>query len=102
MSDEKIKRMPISEFHKKGYLQEVNRKFLHPLGLALEIVVDPDGRCRLGGVWDYRDDPEGMNFIIQKEEVSDFREKAARVEREWVEKEQTRIMELGYMVQPIR
>ena len=30
------KYMPIKEFRERGYLQELNRRFLHPLGLALE------------------------------------------------------------------
>src|SRR5438445_10887455 len=34
-----IKHMPIREFVDEGYLQEVNRQFLHPLGLALEVTV---------------------------------------------------------------
>jgi hypothetical protein len=84
MSDN-VKRIDIAEFRERGYLQEVNRLMLHPLGLALEVVVDDckfcaasgridggknhcehcDGRGkteRLGGVWDYRDDPEGMMY----------------------------------------
>jgi hypothetical protein len=47
----KMNRISIKEFGEAGYLQEVNRKFFHPLGLALEIVVDDDGSERLGGVW---------------------------------------------------
>ena len=83
MSDE-IKRIDIAEFRRLGFLQEVNRQFFHPLGLALEVVVDdchhpdveagsfPAVRCELcgengkveslGGVWDHRDDPEGIVF----------------------------------------
>jgi hypothetical protein len=63
MSNE-INYMDLREFVDLGYLQEVNRQFLHPLGLALEVIVEPDdgGPARLGGIWDYRDDPEGMNF----------------------------------------
>ena len=61
MSD--IKRMDIKEFREFGYLQEVNRRFLHPLGLALEVKInDETGKETLGGIWDYRDDPEGMVF----------------------------------------
>ena len=58
-----IKRIDISEFREFGFLQEVNRQFFHPLGLALETVIEDDGTERLGGVWDYRDDPEGMSFV---------------------------------------
>ena len=39
-----------------GYLQEANRQFFHPLGLALAL---EDGALR---VWDCRDDPEGICF----------------------------------------
>lgn len=111
-----IKHMPIGEFRSEGYLQELNRLFLHPLGLALEVTVMdgesddaklierlaplidanlrslwgkpelvaalqekseeiarecaraivaalwPRGSEHISGVWDYRDDPEGMVF----------------------------------------
>lgn len=84
MADE-VKYISITEFRERGFLQEANRLFFHPLGLALEVVTerckfcDPPGRIdggknhcehcdgvghteRLGGIWDYRDDPEGMTF----------------------------------------
>lgn len=59
---EPIKKMSPREFRELGYLQELNRRFLHPLGLAIEIALDGDGVERFGGVWDYRDDPEGLIF----------------------------------------
>ncbi len=44
-------------------LAEVNRLFFHPLGLALEAIVDDEtGEEKLGGIWDYRDDPEGIIY----------------------------------------
>ena len=59
-----IKRIDIKEFRTKGFLQEVNRQFFHPLGLALEVIIDEDtGNETLGGIWDYRDDPEGIFFL---------------------------------------
>ncbi len=59
----KVKRIDIKEFRALGFLQEANRLFFHPLGLALEVIVDEEnGAEMLGGVWDYRDDPEGMFF----------------------------------------
>ena len=58
-----IKRMDIKAFRNRGYLQEANRLFFHPLGLALEVIVDEeDGSVKLGGIWDSRDDPEGIVF----------------------------------------
>lgn len=95
MSDD-IKRIDIKEFREFGYLQEVNRRFLHPLGLALEVVVEEDGTERLGGVWDYRDDPEGMAFGPATIDP----EKAGRVDAEWDRMSATRVPALGYMVQP--
>lgn len=59
----KIKRIDIKEFKEKGFLQEVNRLFFHPLGLALEVSTNAeDGTTSLSSVWDYRDDPDGMRF----------------------------------------
>jgi len=78
---EKVKRIDIKEFREKGFLQEVNRQFFHPLGLALEIVIDDDtGKTILGGVWDYRDDSEGMFYGDDLLEKSKAIKKAAYVE----------------------
>lgn len=60
MSD--IKYMDIKEFVDGGYLQEVNRRFLHLLGLAIEVYVDDDGNFALTGLVDFRDDAEGIVF----------------------------------------
>jgi len=58
-----VKRIDIKEFRDRGYLQEANRLFFHPLGLALEAIIDQEsGGIRLGGVWDNREDPEGRVF----------------------------------------
>lgn len=77
MSDD-IKRMDIKEFRETGFLHEANRLFFHPHGLALEIMIDDDGTEYLGGVWDYRDDPEG---VVMGVDLLDP-EKAKRVEDE--------------------
>lgn len=57
-----INRIDIKEFREEGFLQEANRLFFHPLGLALEVIIEEDGTEKLGGVWDYRSDPEGILF----------------------------------------
>ena len=70
---ENIKKIDIKEFRAKGFLQEVNRKFFHPLGLALEIVITETGEELLGGILDYRDDQEGMFFgppMISKDKIN--------------------------------
>ena len=78
----KINYMDIKEFREKGYLQEANRRFFHPLGLALYIEQNDGNRFKvffyylkialkhlfnteteiIAGVWDYREDPEGNIF----------------------------------------
>jgi hypothetical protein len=89
------KRMSVAEFRERGYLQELNRNFLHPLGLALEVVV-VDGHERFGEVWDYRDDPEGIVY-------ADFDDaKAQAIRQEWDARREPREQRLGYMVQPLR
>jgi hypothetical protein len=75
--DEDVRRIDIKEFRRLGILQEVNRKFFHPLGLALEVIVNDDGTETLGGIWDYREDPEG-NFFSEdmiRQEAIDYVEK---------------------------
>lgn len=96
MNDD-IKKLSVKEFREHGYLQELNRWFLHPLGLALEVVIGEDGNERFGEVWDYRDDPEGMVYgpgVIDPEKVQ-------RVASEMDQKLVTRVQELGYMTQPV-
>lgn len=57
--------------HDTGLLFEINRRILHPLGLALEIAQEEDGVMYVSGVWDCRDDPEGVIF---EEETFEFGE----------------------------
>lgn len=93
--------MDLDEFVDGGFLQEVNRQFLHPLGLALAVVPDagsgtePGGSFHLVGVWDRRQDPEG---IIHREVDA---EKAAHVARLLEERRPAREAALGFMVQPV-
>lgn len=93
-----IKRMDIAEFVDEGYLQELNRRFLHPLGLALEVVVDEDKRpTHFGGVWDFRDDPEGMVYGPDTIDVK----KVQRVRQIESGRQTSRIDSLGFWVQPV-
>jgi hypothetical protein len=94
----KVKRIPIKEFRALGFIQEINRRFLHPCGLALEVVVDQEtGEETLGGVWDYRDDPEGMVFAEGVIAV----DKVRTVNEILKSKEDIRLRELGYVIQPV-
>jgi hypothetical protein len=91
-----IKRMNIKEFRQMGLLAELNRAFLHPLGLALEIIIDDEtGEEKLGGIWDYRDDPEGILF--SKEHFPT--EKIKKAQEFIMQKHEQRLKTLGFIYQ---
>jgi hypothetical protein len=90
-----VKRIDIAEFRRLGLVQEINRRLLHPMGLALEVVVEADGTERLGGIWDYRDDPEGIAFG----DAPDL-DKAATVDALLAAKRRERKGRFGWHFQP--
>lgn len=102
---ENIKRIEIKEFRESGYLQELNRNFLHPLGLALEIEIDDNGNEKLGGIWDYRDDDLGIYYDIENsndERKQRFSKNEDFINNEFRIRIQNRIEKLGYGVEPIK
>lgn len=135
--------IPVLELRDGGYLQEVNRRFFHPLGLALEIGIyeepgrwftlrdedvarlarlanmireaEPDEAAALDdliarstpleqgdgvilGVWDCRDDPEGVIFGDGLLDPA----KAHRVTDEMNLRALPRMATLGYVVQDVQ
>ena len=90
-----IQTMALQEFMDFGYLAELNRQFLHPLGLALAI--DPEDRTV--AVWDAREDPEGWSF--NSEVILQLSAKAGRVAEEFATRMAVRLEKLGYGVQPL-
>jgi hypothetical protein len=93
------KMMDIAEFREKGYLQEINRLLLHPLGLALQATIDADGNETLTGVVDCRDDDEGIIFATVGEPHAS---KAAFIaeERERRREKRSKLFS-GEIVQPV-
>lgn len=83
--EKEIKRIDIKEFREKGYLQELNRRFLHPLGMALEVVIDDNGKEKLGGIWDCREDEEGIYYDIKSSD--DFRKDRFKANKKFVDEE---------------
>lgn len=79
-------------FRDEGYLQEANRQFFHPLGLALEL----DPKTSTLKIWDYRDDPEGITF-----DKTDLQPKAAHVAQLEGNRYAARKKAVGYWIQPI-
>ncbi len=64
MSDGVPPRMDLNEFRNDGWLQEVNRQWFHPRGLALAVDVDEEtGEAKaLACIYDARDDVEGFLY----------------------------------------
>lgn len=94
-----IKYIDIKEFREFGFLQELNRHFLHPLGMALEVIIEDDGTERLGGIWDYRDDPEGMLFgePFNEEGLQKAKRVIEFMAKKWIKRRES----FGYVVQPM-
>lgn len=93
-----IPKMDVAEFRRLGFLQEINRRLLHPLGLAIEVNLNPEtGEETLGSIWDYRADPEGLRFDPGTIDPA----KARAFDRMWESRALARQDLLGYVVQPI-
>lgn len=100
--EQTIKYIDIAKFRSEGFLQELNRQFLHPLGLALELIINDDGTEKLGGIWDYRE--EGIYYDLQNssnERIEQFRKKAQYVEEQRKQLSDKRIETNGWIVEPI-
>jgi hypothetical protein len=97
--------MNLQEFVDSGFLQEANRQFFHPLGLALAVefvVKDGDHEITgLAGIRDSRDDIEGYAFSDNFLDSDDARKKAATVEEEHEKHVMPRCILFGDAVQPI-
>lgn len=99
-----IKYIDIKEFREKGYLQELNRRFLHPLGLALEVKIEDDGTEVLGGVWDYREDLEGIYYDLENSDetrINNFKRKKNFIDSELQIIGDSRMKKLGFIIEPI-
>lgn len=92
-----VKSMSVTEFRAEGYLQELNRQFLHPLGLALEVSINDDGTESLGRIWDSRDDPEEIVFGPNTIDPT----KAGHITQLTHERIKHRLAALGFWTQPL-
>ena len=93
-----IKKMSVKEFRELGYLSELNRQFLHPLGLAIEVEVNEAGDEFFGEVWDSREDKEGILF---SEISDDQKKKGERITEEQKNRGEERKSSLGFVIQPL-
>lgn len=99
MSDIKRLEDPAQLLLDTGLLFDINRNILHPLGLALEVTTEEDGKPGfISGIWDYREDEEGMRFSPEA-----FKDGLDKYERFMSEEGKAKIAKrqevLGYIVQ---
>ena len=92
--------LSMEKFIEYGFLQEINRLFLHPSGLSLQVVKDKDD----DHVWnvqiiDKRDQPEDLRLTGAN---STLIKKALLVNQIRSNSVQRRVEHLGYDVQPLR
>ena len=81
-----------------GLLYSINLTLLHPLGMAMEIKFNDDGTKEFGGIWDYRDDPEGLLF--EDDTMEEGMEKFSKFMDEFGnQKLQERQDKLGFIIQ---
>lgn len=104
------KKIKIKEFIDQGYLQEVNRLFFHPLGLALGVTKNTkvkDSDYELDCIWDCRADPEGITFALDdpnctnQERIDRFQKNAKRIKKLKDKLALVRKQKLGYEIEPI-
>lgn len=100
-----MKYIDIKEFRKEGYLQEVNRRFRHPLGLALAIQINDDGSEEIGVIWDAREDDVGIIFDFDNAPqniLDQAQERRFNINRKWKERAIQRENKLGENIETVR
>jgi len=106
ISDNIPPRMDVKEFVELGYLQELNRRFLYPLGLGMTYAIpdedDPNQDWYLSSVIDVRDDPEGIVYALSdSNDALISKAKFDYIESETKIRKKQRIAILGYWIQPV-
>ncbi len=87
----------IDELRQLGYLQEVNRRFFHPLGLALAYLPDHDDALV---VLDDRGTPEGWTFLPTML-GPESHARAAHIDAEIAARADARRRVVGDVIQPL-
>ena len=100
-------KITIEEARELGLLQEINRRVLHPAGLALGVTFDRLGRGLSfeAEILDAREDPAGFAFgfgsLPGEIDIASAARKAASVSAMHMERRRAREQEFGAAVQPI-
>jgi hypothetical protein len=100
-----MKYIDLREFRDSGYLQEVNRRFFHPLGLAMSVTSkNGDDKVTFAGIIDSREQEDGCIFDerVIDSKLEDYEDKALFIQGEWEKRCEKRRENLGYEIQPIK
>ena len=87
----------VAEFYELGLLSEINRRILHPIGLAMS-VRKVDGEATEFGAIYVDSDPEGWIYGEPMADVVAAAEKVAAREAEWHPRREAA---LGFVIQPV-
>ena len=93
----------MAKFVDFGYLQEVNRKFFHPLGVAMHIEFDNNRKPARWGIIDCRRNKVGLVYHEKFLEHKNAKAATIRIEKERIKRLGYRMKEFGGKseVQPI-
>jgi hypothetical protein len=95
-----MKKISLKEFQNLGFVQEINRQFLHPRGLALSLIYDDENETyEFDGILDFRDEKDGTVFADLTTER--HTEKAKTVQDALDKNTQERMKNFGWVIQPI-
>lgn len=100
-----MKYIDLREFKDLGYLQEVNRRFFHPLGLAMAVSCkNGEDKVVFTGIVDSRGEEDGFIFDerCMDSKIEEYEDKAMFIQGEWERKCEKRRINLGYEIQPIK
>jgi hypothetical protein len=70
-----MENIDLKHFMDSGLLQECNRLFFHPRGMALIVGIDDEDNYSLRGIADSTEDPEGFLFTEISEEKKKYAKK---------------------------
>jgi hypothetical protein len=104
MKEIEINLITAKEFYEKGYLQEVNRRFFHPLGLSMAVEITDKGDIEYLGILDYRDVDAPLSMLAEfrsEEDYNDALMKKDIIDLEFIERADMRIDTFGSIVEPL-
>jgi len=94
---EQMKLISVEALRQLGLIQEMNRRLLHPLGIALTIVMNPGGPNQLAFV-DHRDVQGGVR--IGGQDPVTAQEIAVAVDDLLIDRSGIRNAKYGWVIQP--